>query len=126
MLSLCCVCMGHPNIIKTCRGSSKHMLGVSKHMGCPNIQGAFLHAFLSCKVGFATSFNPNDIFNQLFDFQSSNHLAIYRASLALYMGPIYRFFKQSKTFHNFLIFNKYELYGALFALCSLVLISLIH
>ena len=55
MLSLCCVCMGHPNIIKTYRGSSKHMLGVSKHMGCLNIQGAFLHAFLSCEAGFATS-----------------------------------------------------------------------
>ena len=54
MLSLCCVCTGHPNIIKTYRGSSKHMLGVSKQMGCPNIQGAFLHAFLSHKAGFAT------------------------------------------------------------------------
>ena len=55
MLSLCCVCTGHPNIIKTYKGSSKHMLGVSKQMGCPNIQGAFLHAFLSREAGFATS-----------------------------------------------------------------------
>ena len=31
------------------------MLGMSKHMGCPNIQGAFLHAFLSHKAGFSTS-----------------------------------------------------------------------
>ena len=60
MLSLCCVCMGHPNIIKTYRGSSKHMLGVSKQMGCPNIQGAFLHAFLPHKVGFATSIVEDD------------------------------------------------------------------
>ena len=65
MLSLCCVCTGHPNIIKTYRGSSKHMLGVSKHIRCPNIQGAFLHAFLSCEAGFATSntFNSPNLGN---------------------------------------------------------------
>ena len=38
MLSLCCVCTGHPNIIKIYWGSSKHVRGVqtyrvSKHTG---------------------------------------------------------------------------------------------
>ena len=32
MLSLCCVCTGHPNISKHTEGHPKHMLGVSKHM----------------------------------------------------------------------------------------------
>ena len=58
---------GHPNIIKTYRGHPNISGGVQtcgaiqtyaghpNIRGCPNIQGAFLHAFLSHKVGFATS-----------------------------------------------------------------------
>ena len=36
---------GHPNI----------QVGIQAYWGDPNIEGAFLHAFLSCKVGFATN-----------------------------------------------------------------------
>ena len=48
----------HPNIIKTYRGHPKYVercqtYGASKHMGCPNIQGAFLHAFLFHKAGLS-------------------------------------------------------------------------
>ena len=43
---------GHPNIW----GVSKHTGKHPNIWGCPNIQGAFLHAFLSCKAGFATRY----------------------------------------------------------------------
>ena len=59
----CLNILGCPNI----QEASKHTGGIqtyvgclniwkaSKYLGCPNIQGAFLHVFLSHKVAFATS-----------------------------------------------------------------------